>query len=120
MRRDGRYRAAHRKRARLIDRMEVIVPELPDVEHFKHVLEENGLHRIIKSVAVKDARILGELPAAAFAAHLTGHRLVEARRHGKHLMAKLDARGWLTFCLYEQARARARRNCRGCGELHRR
>ena len=77
--------------------MEVIVPELPDVEHYKRVLEENGFDRTIKSAAVKDARILGELSAEAFTAHLTGRRLVTAHRHGKHLLAKLDAGGWLTF-----------------------
>ena len=70
--------------SRLMDRVEVIVPELPDVEHFKHVLDENGLDRTIKSVAVKDVRILGELPAVAFTAHLCGRRLVAVRRHGKH------------------------------------
>lgn len=73
------------------------MPELPDVEHFKQVLEENCLNRTIKNVAVKDARILGELPATAFTAHLRGHRLVAASRHGKHLLARLDAGGWLTF-----------------------
>jgi hypothetical protein len=55
---------------------EVVVPELPDVEHFKRVLVQNGLDRIIKSVVVKDARILGEVSAEAFTAHLRGRRLV--------------------------------------------
>jgi len=53
--------------------------------------------RIIKSVVVKDARILGEVSAEAFTAHLSGRRLVAVRRHGKHLLAKLDAGGWLTL-----------------------
>ena len=59
------------------------MPELPDVEHFKRVLVQNGLDRIIKSVVVKDARILGEVSAEAFTAHLRGRRLVAVRRHGK-------------------------------------
>jgi len=73
------------------------VPELPDVEHFKRVLVQNGLDRIIKSVVVKDARILGDISAEAFTAHLCGRRLVAVCRHGKHLLAKLDAGGWLTL-----------------------
>lgn len=73
------------------------MPELPDVENFKRVLAGNGLDRIIETVVVKDARILGKLSPEAFAAHVRGRRLVAVRRHGKHLMAKLDAGGWLTF-----------------------
>ncbi len=73
------------------------MPELPDVEHFKRVLAQHGLDRTIESVAVKDARILGELSARAFTARLRGRRLVSVRRHGKHLLAQLDAGGWLTL-----------------------
>jgi len=62
------------------------MPELPDVENFKHVLVRNGLDRIIKGVVVKDARILGELSAEAFTSNLRGRRLVSVLRHGKHLL----------------------------------
>ena len=73
------------------------MPELPDVEHFKRVLAGNGLDRVIESVVVTDARILGGLPAERFTTRLRGRRLVAVRRHGKHLLAKLDAGGWLTL-----------------------
>jgi len=73
------------------------VPELPDVEHFKRVLARNGLNRTIESVVVKDARILGKLSTEVFTARLRGRRLVAVRRHGKHLLVKLDVGSWLTL-----------------------
>ncbi len=46
--------------------------ELPDVEHFKRVLAQNGLDRTIESAVVNDARILGEFPVRAFTTRLCG------------------------------------------------
>ena len=70
------------------------MPELPDVEAFKRVLAKNALDKTIKTVAVSDRRILGELAAAAFVNRLQGAKLVAARRHGKHLLASIDRGGW--------------------------
>lgn len=77
--------------------MEVIVPELPDVEQFKRVLARKALDRTIDSVIVKDARILGKLSTRVFAARLCGRKFVAVHRHGKHLLVKLDDGGWLTL-----------------------
>ncbi len=73
------------------------MPELPDVEGFKRVLARNGLRKTIDRVVVNDVRILGKLSARTFASRLRGAKLVEARRHGKHLMASIDRGGWLTL-----------------------
>jgi formamidopyrimidine-DNA glycosylase len=73
------------------------MPELPDVEGFKRVLAKNALGKTIIRVVVNDARILGKLPARTFVYRLNGAKLVEARRHGKHLMASVDRGGWLTL-----------------------
>lgn len=73
------------------------MPELPDVEGFKRLLAKNALRKTIDQVVVSDARILGKLSAKRFAARLRGAKLVEARRHGKYLMARLDRGGWLTL-----------------------
>lgn len=73
------------------------MPELPDVEGFKRVLTRSALRKIIDRVVVSDARILGKLSPAMFATRLQGAKLVAARRHGKHLMAKVDRDGWLTL-----------------------
>ncbi|MBZ0208123.1 MAG: hypothetical protein K8F92_00495 [Hyphomicrobium sp.] len=73
------------------------MPELPDVEGFKRVLAKSALGKTIDQVVVNDARILGKLPARAFISRLNGSKLIEARRHGKHLMAHVDRGGWLTL-----------------------
>ncbi len=73
------------------------MPELPDVEAFRRVLAANALRKTIAEVVVNDARILGKLSARTFASRLKGAKLIEVRRHGKHLMAKLDQDGWLTL-----------------------
>lgn len=58
------------------------MPELPDVEGFKRVLAQNASRKTIDRVVVSDARILGKLPARAFASRVRGVRPVDARRHG--------------------------------------
>ncbi|MGB8633076.1 MAG: DNA-formamidopyrimidine glycosylase family protein, partial [Xanthobacteraceae bacterium] len=73
------------------------MPELPDVETFKRVLEKNGLRKTIGNVVVSDRRILGKLAAATFIGRLQGTKLVAARRHGKHLLASIDRDGWLAL-----------------------
>lgn len=73
------------------------MPELPDVERFKRDLEDHALARTIQRVTVNDARILGDLPPAAFVAGLEGNRLETSRRHGKHLLVQLARGGWLTL-----------------------
>ena len=73
------------------------MPELPDVECFKRVLAKNALCKTIAQVVVSDARILGKLPVQPFTSRLRGAKLVEVRRHGKHLMARLSSGGWLTL-----------------------
>jgi formamidopyrimidine-DNA glycosylase len=73
------------------------MPELPDVELYKRYLDEHALGQTIDRVVVSDARILGELPAEAFAARLTGNRFEDSRRHGKHLLVRLRRDGWLTL-----------------------
>jgi formamidopyrimidine-DNA glycosylase len=73
------------------------MPELPDVELFRRIFTKHALDKEVARVAVQDVRILGKLPAATLARRLQGGRFTEARRHGKHLLAKLDKGGWLTL-----------------------
>jgi len=72
------------------------MPELPDVEAYRRRLQAHGLNKTIGKVAVTDKRILDHVSPAAFARTLEGRRLTTAKRHGKHLLAKLDKGGWLT------------------------
>lgn len=73
------------------------MPELPDVELYKRYLDEHALGQTIERVQVNDARILGELPAETFVARLRGNRFEDSRRHGKHLLVRLQRDGWLTL-----------------------
>jgi len=73
------------------------MPELPDVENYRRRLARSGLRKKITRVAVHDARILGKLSSRNFRSHLLGRRLLSARRHGKHLLAKIEGNGWLTL-----------------------
>jgi formamidopyrimidine-DNA glycosylase len=73
------------------------MPELPDVELYKRYLDEHALRQTIERVVVNDARILGDLPATALVARLSGNRFEDSRRHGKHLLVRLKKDGWLTL-----------------------
>lgn len=73
------------------------MPELPDVERFKRLLKRDTLRKRITRVVVSDARILGKLSARTLSRRLQGGKIVTVRRHGKHLLAKLDKGGWLAF-----------------------
>lgn len=73
------------------------MPELPDVELFKRYLDANALHRTIANVEVEDSRILHGISAASFRSKLNGACLEGSRRHGKHLLVRLDSGGWLTL-----------------------
>ncbi|MEM7024709.1 MAG: DNA-formamidopyrimidine glycosylase family protein [Pseudomonadota bacterium] len=73
------------------------MPELPDAELFKRDLDAHALNQTIRGVTVGDARILGDLPEDVFVERLTGNRLLDSRRHGKHLLVRLAQHGWLTL-----------------------
>jgi formamidopyrimidine-DNA glycosylase len=73
------------------------MPELPDVEVFKRLLERGALRKPIERAVVNDKRILGGVAAPTFVGRVQGARLVAARRYGKHLFASIDRGGWLTL-----------------------
>lgn len=73
------------------------MPELPDVETYKRILDRTARRKKIARAVVSDARILGRLPARTFGRRVEGCKIVATRRHGKHLLAQLDKDGWLTF-----------------------
>jgi formamidopyrimidine-DNA glycosylase len=73
------------------------MPELPDVERYKRHLDECCLGRTIRHVEVADKRLVEGLSAAEFARRLAGARIAASRRHGKHLLVRLEPAGWLTM-----------------------
>lgn len=72
------------------------MPELPDVEVFKHRLTD-ALDKRIDTVAVQNRRVLAGLSPGRLQADLAGHRFRATRRHGKYLFAQIDAGPWLAM-----------------------
>jgi formamidopyrimidine-DNA glycosylase len=73
------------------------MPELPDVEVFKRYLEVTALHKTITEVHVRDAGILKGISPLKLSRTLKLRQLKATRRHGKHLLVKLDKGPWLTL-----------------------
>lgn len=71
------------------------MPELPDVEIFKRYVNATSLHQRIRSVEVRNEKILGNISARKLQSALKGRRFEIVRRHGKHLFVGLDDDSWL-------------------------
>lgn len=65
------------------------MPELPDVEEFRRVLER-ARGREIRAVTVCDSGVLRGVNASRLERALRGRRFAEPRRHGKWLLAPTD------------------------------
>jgi formamidopyrimidine-DNA glycosylase len=70
------------------------MPELPDVEVFRRYVNATSLHEKIKSVEVRNEKILGGLSAHRLQRTLKGHTFESTRRYGKNLFVELDGGGW--------------------------
>src|SRR5580698_5752822 len=66
------------------------MPELPDVELYKRVLDEHGLGRVVMRVAVPDPGSLEGATAATLQRRLKNRRLSGSSRHGKVLFAAFE------------------------------
>ncbi|HSY88657.1 MAG TPA: DNA-formamidopyrimidine glycosylase family protein [Verrucomicrobiae bacterium] len=73
------------------------MPELPDVENDRRLLDRQARRKIIRAVEVVDDRALRKLSPAEFKRRTVGRRIVSSRRHGKHLLVALDKGGWITL-----------------------
>ncbi|MER6127576.1 DNA-formamidopyrimidine glycosylase family protein [Streptomyces sp. NPDC001795] len=63
------------------------MPELPDVEGFRRVLQSCAKGRVIQRVDVRDAGVLHGVSARRLRHALEGRRFTEPERHGKWLLA---------------------------------
>ncbi|MEK7823603.1 MAG: bifunctional DNA-formamidopyrimidine glycosylase/DNA-(apurinic or apyrimidinic site) lyase, partial [Candidatus Eisenbacteria bacterium] len=70
------------------------MPELPEVETVRRLLEASVLGRTIRAVRLSGQRLRKPIPRD-FPRRLAGRRLLAARRHGKYLLLDLD--GGLTL-----------------------
>ncbi|GAA4002036.1 Fpg/Nei family DNA glycosylase [Streptomyces plumbiresistens] len=66
------------------------MPELPDVEGFREVLESCAKGRVIRRVDVRDAGVLHGVSARRLRDALEGRRFGRPERHGKWLLARTD------------------------------
>jgi formamidopyrimidine-DNA glycosylase len=73
------------------------MPELPDVENDRRLLDRQARRKIIRGVEVLDDRVLRKASPAEFKRRTIGRRIVSSRRHGKHLLVALDKGGWITL-----------------------
>ena len=73
------------------------MPELPDVELFRRYVDETCKGRVIRHVAINDAKMLVGVSTETLTARLEGARILSSQRHGKHLLIRLAPAGWLTM-----------------------
>lgn len=73
------------------------MPELPDVEHFRLVIQATSLHKRIASVSIRRKEILDGVSAPRLKKTLQGNRFEETGRHAKFLFVKLERGGWLVL-----------------------
>lgn len=66
------------------------MPELPDVEGFRRVIDRHARGRRITRVEAADASVLRNTTAAALERALRGRRFRPPERHGKWLLARTD------------------------------
>ncbi|WP_438486857.1 Fpg/Nei family DNA glycosylase [Streptomyces sp. S186] len=69
------------------------MPELPDVEGFRRVLESCVKGRVIRRVDVRDAGVLHGTSVRRLRDALEGRRFAAPRRHGKWLLARTASDG---------------------------
>jgi formamidopyrimidine-DNA glycosylase len=73
------------------------MPELPDVEIFRQVVDRQCLGRRIERAVVADPGILDNISANALADRLAGAVVRSAHRHGKHLLIAAPPAGVLAM-----------------------
>jgi formamidopyrimidine-DNA glycosylase len=69
------------------------MPELPEVETVRRLLEANVLGRTIEGTRLSGLPLRGERVPRALPSQIAGLRFTAARRHGKYLLLDLDG-GW--------------------------
>jgi len=86
------------------------MPELPDVEVFRHYLESTSLHKNIVDTQVRESSLVEGGPVQEFRQSLKHKRMTDTARHGKYLLINLDGQLWMVMhfgmtgalCYYRQ------------------
>ncbi len=69
------------------------MPELPEVETFRRIMEKRALGRTVRRVLVGDRRILAGVAAVRLSRGLVGKRFSAALRHGKQAFLTVEGGG---------------------------
>jgi formamidopyrimidine-DNA glycosylase len=72
------------------------MPEIPEVEAARHLIETRALDQVIAHVEVRDERVL-EVSSQKLWGNLSGHCFASVLRHGKYLLMELDNGCWLVL-----------------------
>lgn len=67
------------------------MPELPEVEDFKHHLDSTSIGKKIVNVEIKDNYIL-KMDENEFKSYMKGKKLISSYRHGKFLFIKVNSK----------------------------
>ena len=73
------------------------MPELPDVEIFKRLVEQHCIARVVARADVPDPGSLEGATAVALQRRLKGRRVASCRRHGKVLFVDFENAGTLAM-----------------------
>lgn len=74
------------------------MPELPEVEAQRKLVEKHLLGRtLVEIAALRDTIVYSGVTSRQFATRLRGRKVLAVRRKGKHLWFELDQRPWPTF-----------------------
>jgi formamidopyrimidine-DNA glycosylase len=74
------------------------MPELPDIEYYKKYFNSKALHKKIKTVDVKNARVLKGVSGKKLDKDLEGKSFIQTKRRGKYLFAQYGRKKWI--CLH--------------------
>ena len=79
--------------------VQVIMPELPEVEVVRERTERQCSGRVVSSVVVRDEGVLEDCSAKALASLCIDRRITGVQRHGKQMFIELDRKGFVTVHL---------------------
>jgi len=73
------------------------MPELPDVEVYRHYVNSTSLHQTIEKVEIFSADILENISRREFRKHVEMRKFESTDRHGKYLFVRLSEDGCVVF-----------------------
>jgi len=93
-REQGEEARRRRRRRRTRRRM----PELPEVEAARRLVERHCIGAVIfRAKVADDSTVISDVSPSKLQEALTGRRILGAHRKGKHLWLQLDAQPWPSF-----------------------